>query len=64
MYTQADLILNIVAAACAYRDFDWTGDGGDPSPVVDGLDKAVDAWRAYLRREKKPEPFPWKEAKP
>lgn len=61
MKTEADLILAIVAAACEYRDHNWEKD--DPSPVVDGIDKAVDAWRAYLRKNQKPEPFPFKEVK-
>jgi hypothetical protein len=42
-----EIALAVIDAACALRDFDWNCD--DPSPLLDAIDRAVDAWRRRLR---------------
>jgi hypothetical protein len=44
-----DLLLDIAAAACEVRDLDWNSQ--DPTPAMDALDRAVDAWRKRLRQK-------------
>lgn len=45
--TLAEATFAVLKAACAFRDWDWRGDGAE---VIEALDIAVDDYREKLER--------------